>query len=52
MELDPIKLVKCQDCGVDVVVNAAYPITEVQCRPWYCHHTDKYNDEQEIEAKS
>ena len=60
MELDPmsvltdapIKLVKCQDCGVDVVVNAAYPITEVECRPWYCPHTDKYNNEQEIEAKS
>mgnify|MGYP001251615956 FL=1 len=36
MELDPIKVVKCKECGVDVVVNANYPITEVECSPRYC----------------
>ena len=45
MELDPIKLVKCKDCGIDVVVNASYPITEVECRPWYC--PSRKNSEQE-----
>ena len=28
MELDPVKVVKCRECGVDVTVNARYPITE------------------------
>tara|TARA_A100001201_G_scaffold1147_3_gene2941 strand:+ start:471 stop:620 length:150 start_codon:yes stop_codon:yes gene_type:complete len=36
MKLDPVKTVKCKECGEDVVVNAAYPITEVGCRDWYC----------------
>ena len=44
MELDPIKLVKCKDCGVDVVVNASYPITEVECRDWYCPTVNKTKD--------
>ena len=59
MELDPIKLVKCKDCGNSVVVNAAYPITEVECRPWYCPvraertpYTDKYTDDKERETTS
>ena len=34
--LDPIKILKCKECGVDVTVNANYPITEVGCRDWYC----------------
>lgn len=25
----PIKVVKCKNCGADVVVNAVYPITSV-----------------------
>ncbi len=42
MELDPIKIVKCKTCGVDVKVNANYPISEVECRPWYCPvHAEK-----------
>lgn len=36
MELDPVKVLKCKECGVDVVVNAKYPINEVGCRPRYC----------------
>ena len=36
MELDPVKVVKCRECGVDVTVNARYPITEVECSPSYC----------------
>lgn len=28
MNLDPIKVVKCKTCGVDVKVNANYPISE------------------------
>lgn len=36
MELDPVKVVKCKECDVDVVVNANYPIDEVECKPWYC----------------
>ena len=36
MKLDPVKIVKCKECGVDVKVNANYPITEVECRDWYC----------------
>ena len=34
--LPETKIVKCKECGVDVKVNANYPITEVQCRDWYC----------------
>ncbi len=29
MKLDPVKTVKCRECGVDVKVNAHYPITSV-----------------------
>jgi hypothetical protein len=36
MELDPVKVLKCRECGVDVIVNAKYPITEVECCPRYC----------------
>ena len=36
MELDPVKVLKCRECGVDVIVNAKYPITEGECRPRYC----------------
>jgi hypothetical protein len=39
--LDPIKILKCKECGVDVKVNANYPITEVNCRDWYCPKTGK-----------
>ena len=31
----PIKVVKCKNCGADVVVNAKYPITSVD-RCVYC----------------
>jgi hypothetical protein len=41
MELDPIKILKCKECGVDVPVNAKYPITEVGCNPRYCPKPDK-----------
>ncbi len=36
MELDPVKILKCKECGVEVMVNANYPITEVECRDYYC----------------
>ena len=36
IKLDDVKIVPCKECGVDVTVNAAYPITEVECRPHYC----------------
>ena len=36
MELDPIKILKCKECGVDVPVNARYPVDYVECRDWYC----------------
>lgn len=36
MKIDPVKLVKCKKCGVDVPVNARYPVTEVGCQSWYC----------------
>ena len=36
MKLDPVKVVKCRECGVDVKVNANYPVKEVGCLPWYC----------------
>ena len=35
-KLDPVKVVKCNECGVEVKVNANYPISEVSCQPWYC----------------
>ena len=36
MKLDPIKIVKCKKCGIDVKINANYPITEVGCQPHLC----------------
>ena len=33
MELHPTKIVICNNCGADVIVNANYPITAVErCR--------------------
>ena len=32
MELHPVKVMKCKKCGVEINVNAAYPITEVTCQ--------------------
>ena len=29
MKLDPVKTVKCTNCGSDVTINANYPITAV-----------------------
>ena len=29
MNLDPVKTVKCKNCGSDVIVNARYPIDSV-----------------------
>ena len=34
--IDEVKIVKCKYCGVDVKVNASYPISEVGCRRTYC----------------
>ena len=48
MELDPIKIVKCRECGVDVVVNANYPITEVGCNPRYCPKPEEDAPEKKI----
>ena len=31
-----LKYSNAKECGVDVTVNANYPITEVNCRDWYC----------------
>ena len=31
-----MKTVKCRECGVDVPVNANYPITSVDCHKHYC----------------
>jgi hypothetical protein len=31
-----LKFVPCKECGVEVPVNAAYPISQVECRPHYC----------------
>ena len=39
--LDPVKVVKCKECGVDVSINANYPVDEVECRPWYCPDKNK-----------
>ena len=36
MHLDPVKFLKCKKCGVEVPVNANYPIEEVECSPRYC----------------
>jgi len=41
--LDAVKILQCKECGVDVKVNAAYPITEVGCRDWYCPKPGKNN---------
>jgi len=30
MKLDPVKIVKCTNCGEDVVINARYPIDAVE----------------------
>ena len=30
MDLEPIKLVKCKNCGADVIINANYPINAVE----------------------
>lgn len=46
MKLDPIKVVQCKECGVDVRVNANYPINEVSCQPWYCPKEKKTKDTQ------
>lgn len=35
-QLDDVKIVQCKECGVDVKVNVNYPITQVDCQPWYC----------------
>jgi|TARA_A100001015_G_C14648558_1_gene578277 hypothetical protein len=36
-----VKIVKCKECGVEVTVNAEYPIQEVECRDYYCPKNDK-----------
>ncbi len=41
ISLDPIKILKCKECGVEVPVNANYPINEVECRPYYCPKENK-----------
>ena len=41
MQLDPVKILACKECGVKVPVNANYPITEVECRDWYCPKNNK-----------
>ena len=40
-KLDPVKIVKCRECGVEVKVNANYPINEVNCRDYYCPRKTK-----------
>lgn len=40
VKLDPVKIMSCKVCGIDVVVNANYPITEVTCLK--CHAKAKY----------
>ena len=42
MELPPVKVMECKVCGVEMNVNANYPITEVTCQD--CHRKQK--DEQ------
>ena len=41
IKLDDVKTVKCVECGVDVKINVAYPITKVSCQPWYCPKNNK-----------
>ena len=41
LPIDEVKEVPCKECGLKVKVNAKYPITEVDCRPWYCQKNDK-----------
>ena len=36
INLGSVKVVKCVECGVDVKINAAYPINSVSCQPYYC----------------
>ena len=36
IKLDDVKTVQCVECGVDVKINASYPIEKVTCQPWYC----------------
>jgi len=43
MKLDPVKVVKCKECGVDVRVNSKYPVSEVGCQPWYCPKKNEIN---------
>ena len=53
MELDPVKIVKCRICGVDIPVNANYPITEVGCVEKYCpKHLTKMSEEGYVDAGS
>ena len=44
MELDPVKIVKCRICGVELKVNANYPINEVTCRQCYVTGTPPVSD--------
>ena len=39
MKLDPVKIMECKVCGVEIKVNANYPITEVTCQD--CHRKKK-----------
>ena len=41
MQLPPTKIMECKVCGVEIKVNASYPITEVTCQE--CHR--KKNDD-------
>ena len=40
----PVKVVKCRQCGVDVTINANYPIHDVGCQPWYCPDNKQNNE--------
>ena len=44
MELDPVKVFKCKVCGVELMVNANYPINEVTCRQCYVTGTPPISD--------
>lgn len=44
MELDPVKVLKCKVCGVELMVNANYPINEVTCRQCYVTGTPPISD--------
>ena len=50
--LDPIKVVKCRECGVDVNINANYPVEAVDCRPWYCPNKKKHASKPQIDGNS